>query len=151
MIQYIEGNLITLAKQGKFDVIAHGCNCYQVMGGGIAKQIKNSFPEAYQADLKTQRGSRNKLGTISCAVIDNCITVVNCYTQYNYGSGKHTDYDALRSCLKEIKNKFSGSRIGLPFIGAGLGGGDWKIIVKIIEEELIDENVVIVKYKANQF
>ena len=26
--QEIEGDLIKLAQEGKFDVIAHGCNCF---------------------------------------------------------------------------------------------------------------------------
>jgi len=34
-------------------------------------------------------------------------------------------------------------------IGAGLAGGDWKIIEKIIEEELVDMDVRVVKYKKS--
>ena len=30
--QEIEGDFIQLALQGKFDVIAHGCNCQCTMG-----------------------------------------------------------------------------------------------------------------------
>ena len=32
----IEGNLISLALAGNFDVIAHGCNCFCTMQSGIA-------------------------------------------------------------------------------------------------------------------
>ena len=35
----IKGNLITMAKEGKFDVIVHGCNCYHVMGGARSRCI----------------------------------------------------------------------------------------------------------------
>ena len=35
---------------------------------------------------------------------------------------------------------------GYPLIGAGLAGGDWAIISKIIDEELKDENHTLVKY-----
>jgi O-acetyl-ADP-ribose deacetylase (regulator of RNase III) len=28
MIRYIDGDLVKMAKEGKFDVIAHGCNCF---------------------------------------------------------------------------------------------------------------------------
>lgn len=42
----IRGNLLALARSGRFDVIVHGCNCRHAMGAGIAKQIKDSFPEA---------------------------------------------------------------------------------------------------------
>lgn len=47
------GDLIKLAKKGKFDIIVHGCNCFCEMGAGIARQIKKTFPEAYRADMET--------------------------------------------------------------------------------------------------
>jgi hypothetical protein len=45
MIEYqeIQGNLITLALQGKFDVIVHGANCHSVMGAGLAPQMAKVF------------------------------------------------------------------------------------------------------------
>ncbi len=39
----IKGDLIELAKQGNFDVIAHGCNCFCTMGAGIAVPMKIAF------------------------------------------------------------------------------------------------------------
>ena len=39
----IEGNLITLAMNGEFDVISHGCNCFCQMGAGIAPQMAKTF------------------------------------------------------------------------------------------------------------
>jgi O-acetyl-ADP-ribose deacetylase (regulator of RNase III) len=66
----VHGDLLSLAEGGKFDVIIHGCNCFHIMGGGIAKSVKDKFPAAYQADLQTQRGSPEKLGTYTFAIID---------------------------------------------------------------------------------
>jgi O-acetyl-ADP-ribose deacetylase (regulator of RNase III) len=37
----INGDLIELALQDKFNVIAHGCNCFCTQKSGIAKQIPN--------------------------------------------------------------------------------------------------------------
>ncbi len=59
----VHGDLIKLALTGEFDVIIHGCNCQCEMGAGIAKAIKSTFPEAYQADLETEEGSRDKFRT----------------------------------------------------------------------------------------
>ena len=78
-MKIIEGDLIKLAIEGEFDVIIHGCNCFGSMGAGIAKSIKNTFPEAYVADLKTELGSRDKLGSISYVTVqrgENEITIV---------------------------------------------------------------------------
>ena len=49
--------------------------------------------------------------------------------------------------MQYIKKRYSGRRIGLPMIGAGLAGGDWSRISEIIEDELGDEDVTIVKFK----
>jgi O-acetyl-ADP-ribose deacetylase (regulator of RNase III) len=138
------GDLIQLALDNNFDVIIHGCNCFCTMGAGIAKGIKTYFPRAYEEDLKTTRGDKVKLGSISFAEIENKnkkLIVVNAYTQYHWkGKGVKVDYDALRSSFKEVKTKFPGLRIGYPAIGAGLAGGDWSIIKQIIEEELSGED-----------
>jgi O-acetyl-ADP-ribose deacetylase (regulator of RNase III) len=149
MIKYIDGDLLKLADEGMFDVIAHGCNCQNVMGSGIAPQIKAKYPEAYEADCKTTSGDITKLGTIT-HTINTTPTVVNIYSQFDTKGRRQgkidLDYDALRSGLQEVKVKFSGKRIGMPKIGAGLAGGDWDIIEGIIEEEMRGEYVTIVNY-----
>ena len=37
----VTGDLITLALEGEFDVIIHGCNCYNTMGAGIARAVRD--------------------------------------------------------------------------------------------------------------
>ena len=63
------------------------------------------------------------------------VIIVNAYTQYHY-NGHHVDYNAIRSIFKCLKEDFYFCRIGFPIIGAGLAGGDWNIISKIIRETL---------------
>ncbi len=151
-MKVIKGDLIKLAIDGVFDVIIHGCNCQCVMGAGIAKSIKSHFPEAYDADLKTQKGDASKLGSISFATVvrkNEELTIVNGYTQYHwYGSGVLVDYDAIRSVMKNVKSTFAGKRIGYPRIGAGLAKGDWETIIKIINQELDGEDHTLVEYSA---
>ena len=148
----VEGDLIKLAQEGEFDVIIHGCNCFCAMGAGIAKGIKQAFPEAYQADLATPKGLQSKLGTISTAklkVKGKQLVIVNAYTQYHWkGSGNKADYQAIRNVFKVIKHHFSGLTIGYPLIGAGLAGGDWELISSIIDQELAGEEHTLVKFKS---
>lgn len=142
----LTGDLLLLAEQGQFDVILHGCNCFCTMGAGIAKVIKEKFPEAYQADLQTLSGDRAKLGEYSQARIQRAnmeFIIVNAYTQFNWrGRGIKADYDAIQKIFKRIKTEFSGLRIAYPLIGAG---GDWAIISKIINDALEGENHTLVK------
>lgn len=65
----ISCDLIQLAENGHFDLIAHGCNCYCTMWAGIAKAVMEVFPSAFEADEATKRGDRAKLGSCSFAVI----------------------------------------------------------------------------------
>ena len=159
-MKYVEGDLVKMACAGDFDVIVHGCNCFNTMGAGIAKTIKQTFPEAWKIDQMTKKGDLKKLGDISVACVnsprygkknpntDFAFRIVNAYTQYDYRHGKPIDYTAVRSCMKLIKKKFkSDDVIGMPMIGAGLAGGDWEIIEKIIKEELDGYTVVVVVLK----
>jgi O-acetyl-ADP-ribose deacetylase (regulator of RNase III) len=148
-MNYIQGNLITFAQEGKFDVIGHGCNCFCTMGKGLAVSMKKAFPEIVMADQCTRKGDKKKLGTFTHVDYGDLI-VLNLYTQYDYALKYGDDlvfanYDAIRDCMKGIKKRYSGKRIGLPLIGAGLAGGDWNKISQIIEDELGDEDVTIVQ------
>lgn len=148
----ITGDLLQLALAGRFDVIVHGCNCQCAMGKGIALSIKQQFPEAHDADLRTPKGDRTKLGSISTAAIDRPparFVVVNAYTQFHWrGKGVLADYDAIRSAFHHVKKQFGGRRIGYPKIGAGLAKGDWATIAAIIDEELSGEDHTLVEFVA---
>lgn len=182
MVKYneVEGDLIKLALEGKFDVISHGCNCFSNMGSGIAPQMVKAFcadRPMYGFSLESKdgkyKGDINKLGQIQFAelvILDNGqvltnwledriprgsvkLIVVNSYTQFGYGRN-HTngsdiplDYDALTLCMRKMNHQFKGKHIGLPMIGAGLGGGDWKRIKAIIQAEFKDCDVTVVIYK----
>ncbi len=147
----VQGDLLRLALDGHFDVIVHGCNCQCTMGAGIAKAVKSEFPEAFEADCKTAKGDRDKLGTVSSVTVERNgseITIVNGYTQFHWrGRGVLVDYDAIRSVMREVKRQFAGKRIGYPKIGAGLAKGDWNVIAEIIDEELSGEDHTLVEYQ----
>jgi O-acetyl-ADP-ribose deacetylase (regulator of RNase III) len=148
--QIVEGDLITLALQGEFDVIIHGCNCFCAMGAGIAHTIQQQFPEAYAADLMTNKGDRNKLGYFSSATVrenGHDITIINGYTQFHHsGPGPLVDYNAVQNLFNRIKKEFPGRRLAYPRIGAGLAGGNWDKIETIIDQELDGEHHTLVNY-----
>jgi O-acetyl-ADP-ribose deacetylase (regulator of RNase III) len=151
-LKNVNGDLLKLAKEGHFDVITHGCNCECTMGSGIAKQIKEQFPEAYKVDCKTIKGDFNKLGNFTFVDVNgingNSFRIINSYTQYRYGVDKiQIDYEALTLCMRKINHFYNNIRIGLPLIGAGLAGGDWNIIKNIIEREFTKNIVTIVHFK----
>ncbi len=148
-MKVMEGDLISLAEEGIFDVIIHGCNCLCTMGSGIAKTIKNKYPQAYKVDCETTKGDKEKLGSYSAITVghQSVFVVVNAYTQYSYSRKDiDVDYDAVRKVFALIKQDFAGKRIGYPLIGAGLAGGDWNVIEAIIQQELDGEDHTLVKF-----
>jgi len=152
-MKVLKGDLIQFALAGRFDVIIHGCNCFCTMGAGIAKLIRDIFPEAYQADLATPKGDREKLGTYSLARVQregHKLTIVNGYTQYDFsGHGKLADYKAIQNLFSRVKKDFFNQRIGYPKIGAGLAKGDWEVISDIINQELSGEDHFLVEFGKN--
>jgi O-acetyl-ADP-ribose deacetylase (regulator of RNase III) len=153
-MKYIKGDLIEQAKAGEFDVIVHGCNCFNSMGAGIAATIHKQMPAAWEADQKTIKGDKAKIVTYTHADIKfgaHTVTVINAYTQYKF-FGKEEDlfeYEGFERILKELKRNYSDKKIGLPLIGCGLAGGDKDRILKMIEVELEGVNATVVEWTQN--
>jgi len=169
-VKTIQGNLLDFPPYCKTDpnsytginAIAHSCNTRNIMGGGIAKQIKNRYPQAYEADTKAFNIEYDKdgqyvswLGKFSKAEInskflpDNKGYVYNMYTQANIGDGsRQVHYEKFWQALKRVeqdlyamnvaKHEYDGSGppvLGLPYgISCGLAGGNWGIIKAMIED-----------------
>lgn len=150
--EYVKGSIVELVGSGEYDVFLHGCNCFNIMGAGVAKIVKHSFPSAYEADQSTTRGDRNKLGTYSIgiykATTGSEVTICNGYTQYKYGFGdRHFDYNSLIILCERLRVDFKGKRILMVKIGSGLAGGDWIIIEKIVSHLLGGEcSIYVIDY-----
>lgn len=152
-VHIVKGDLL----KSNCTVIAHQCNCFSTMGSGIAKQIKQMYPEAYHADYNFPYSARERLGKCSRTYARNKTRViVNLYGQFQYGRGQvFTDYIALTLALKEalsglevLEKKGFPVKFGMPkCIGAGLAGGDWDHIYNIIEELADEYNRDIYLYK----
>ncbi len=142
----ITGDLLTMSLEGRFDIIAHGCNCHNTMEKGVALAVKRAFPEAWAADQATTKGDSRKLGNFSRAWVKvkngKKLLVVNLYTQLFWGPpGREGDTLedrqaaiassslALATLLKENRRKAPWAPgkpiLGIPRIGAGLAGGNW--------------------------
>lgn len=126
--------------------IIHQANCHTTMGSGIAKQIRERYPEAYEADCRTTRGDITKLGSFSWVKARDGKYIYNCYSQFRYGKEqRHTDYEAVYTGLSRIEEhaKSMGlTSLALPYkMGCALGGGSWRIVNAIIED-IFEENQI---------
>lgn len=140
-VEYRDGNLL---KQIDLPAIAHQANCFTTFGAGIAREIKNTFPEAYEADLATESGDDSKLGTFSKGYnADSNLYIYNLYSQYVYARGiRVTSYDAMIDGLEKIIADMKLNNIsvlGVPArIGCGIAGGNWNIVQAILNSLFAD-------------
>jgi O-acetyl-ADP-ribose deacetylase (regulator of RNase III) len=137
MLKHAKGNLLDLAEVGQFDIIVQGCNCFNTMGGGIAREIRERYPAAALFDNETEKGDYNKLGNYTLVhpeFTNGKFLIVNAYTQYNMSQGTDVfEYVAFELILQKLIHAYGDKRIGFPYIGMGLAGGDRELILAAIE------------------
>jgi O-acetyl-ADP-ribose deacetylase (regulator of RNase III) len=139
MIQYVTGDLTNV----DIGFIVHGVNCQGVMRSGVAWAIRQKWPHVFDEYSKAfENGNKPKLGGIQYVQIKPALYVVNAFTQEWYGrDGKqYVSYEAIKKCFEQVVERQSDTKLFLPIsfprIGAGLGGGDWTVIEKILNETL---------------
>jgi len=159
-IELIDGNLLDFPNDIGF--IAHSCNTQNIMGGGIAKQIKDRYPMAYKADCNAHFEGENTLGNFSFVWTngEQSQGVYNMYTQDEIGAKRSVSYEGFYCALNKVadhiewQSKHDGEEkvLGLPYgISCGLAGGRLRIINTIIHDILVDRSfkTYIVKYYAS--
>ena len=144
MVKYVTGDILS----SDADVILHQVNCKGKMNAGIDLRIKNTYPAVYERYFdfcdtgKADAPSSRLLGNVLITPISPSQSIASLFAQdgyafYGFATQRYTDYDKLRECLKVIAEKYDGKRIALPYhLGCGISGGNWDIVIKIIEEEL---------------
>lgn len=145
-MKILEGNILN----AKNCYICHQVNCQGIMGGGLARQIKEFDPYVEKEYIAfTEEKFGNLLGEIQIVPSKNNIEFVNMFAQDKCGSSeKYTDYEAFEKCLiKMTKRLNKNTNIYFPYkIGCGLGGGDWDIIFSLIEKYFPES--ILVKYNG---
>jgi O-acetyl-ADP-ribose deacetylase (regulator of RNase III) len=147
-VKHIKGDLLDF-PQG-INCIAHSSNCCNVMGSGIARQIKERYPVAFEADTKAARAGENRLGLLSVAKLEDGKRIVNLYTQAVFGRElRYVSYEGFYKALEHLKELLENAAkegrqytLGLPYkISCGYAGGDWRIIETMIHV-LFDESPI---------
>lgn len=150
IVEYIKGSILDAPQK----YIAHGVNCQNKMGSGVAKVLFKEYPEVkheYHEFCGSNHSSilrdSDFLGRI-CIVFCENRTIINCFTQlfYGYDGKKYVNYDAIYECFRNITLNFPKESIAIPKIGAGLAGGNWEVISRIIDDATGDDLDVYVYY-----
>jgi len=152
-MEYVVGDATNPIGNGP-RIIAHVCNDAKKWGKGFtyALSLRWKVPEkAYRAWSALKTPHAFGLGLVQFVAVDQDIMVANMVAQH----GIRTDdgpppirYDALEKCLEKVATFASNKKasVHMPRIGAGLSGGDWKEIVKIVERVFSSHNVSVYIY-----
>lgn len=147
-MEFINGNITDVTS----GIICHQVNCQGVMGAGVALAIRKKWPVAYAEYKQAYTNGALILGNIIFAKIQADLYVVHICGQDRYGHiGIYTNYEALHKAihsLSEMRRKVS-KDIGVVFpvyfpngMGCRLAGGDWNVVIKIIEKYIPDAKIV---------
>ncbi len=131
----VAGNLFDMG----LPALGHGCNCTGAMGAGIALQFRKRWPEMYE-EYRQFCGEGTALpGDVYPYEAEDGLLIFNMLTQPVPGPTATLDHieSALRRsidmCVEEgIKE------LGIPRVGAGLGGLKWSIVRERLEEIIAD-------------
>ena len=150
IVEYIKGSILDAPQK----YIAHGVNCQNVIGSGVAKVLFEKYPDVKNSYHKyctynEHKSKKSLLGECTLAVSDDGkVIIFNCFTQENYGYNgkKYVSYDAIYKCFYNLSKKLHKKQIAIPKIGCGLAGGNWNIVSQIIDDATGDDLDVYVYY-----
>lgn len=142
------------------DIICHQVNCQGVMGSGVAKEVRERYPEVY-AQYKylcdINKGyPAGLLGKAQIVSTDNVFSryIANCFGQdkYGYDGAQYTSVGALMEALiyvAEQARQFNW-KVAMPYkIGCVRGGADWDTVKKIIDVTFQGVDVELWKLEGN--
>ena len=143
MVTETVGDLLTT----DVDIIVHQVNCLGIMDTGVARQVREKYPEVNKAycDLCQSVDSPSSLlGSIQVIPTLDGKRICNLFGQVAIGRKQcMTEYDAVANALNQIKSYMEKNNlrtVAFPkYIGCGLAGGNWDTMKDLIEATFEDE------------
>ena len=153
MIKTKFGDMLSVTE----GILVHGCNCHGIMGSGIARLVRQKWPDVFQAYRSRHIQSGLQLGDVifvgssqasavitqkylhvTTAQLPASLVIANAMTQFACGSDKsvvYVDYDAVFAVFARISllARDSGLTVNFPLIGCGLANGKWEQVSAAIE------------------
>lgn len=157
-LEYVEGDATRPQTRGPA-VIVHCCNDAGRWGAGFVLALGDRFPASREAYFDWFRiGSHDAasgplgLGEVQLVDVGDGIHVANLIGQHGVGrapdGGPPVRYEAIREGLRKVCGRALalGASVHMPRMGAGLAGGDWGAVERIVEDELVMRGVPVTVY-----
>lgn len=136
-INYITGDASNPQGDG-VKIIMHICNDKGAWGAGFVLALSKRWKEPEQQYRQLKPEDR-QLSMVQIVQVGEGLYVANMIAQHDtkwVGKIPPIRYAALRQCLDIVNEaaEFVGATIHAPRIGAGLAGGNWRVIEGLIDE-----------------
>ena len=156
VINKLEENIIFATDP----VVAHCCNTKNTMNSGVAKALRNRFPEVAASDkqcyLKYSAeeliGHLDLVPVVTNKEITQIQYIANLYGQPNYGRDKrYLNYEAFYRALETLRDTCLPAEvasIGMPYyIGCHRAGGHWPVVYEMIKHIFSTTKITINLYE----
>ena len=145
-VEFVSGDLF---KDTSLDGLAHGCNCAGAMGKGIATEFRRRFPKMYEEYHRLCKANEFQLGDVfvwtqSSPVVFNLGTQKTWRTKAELSAIERSVGEMIR-----IAGRTGIGRIGLPRIGAGLGGLEWEEVKALLSNLGAKTSVTLIVYESH--
>lgn len=142
------------ATQPKWDglkVIVHCCNDIGAWGAGFTKALSGRWSDPEEQYLQLPALT---LGYVQFVPVEHDIVVANLIGQRGIRGHRMSDYSppiryqAIREGLERVADYClrRDATVHMPRMGAGLAGGEWKVIEEIVTEVLVLHGVTTTVY-----
>lgn len=156
----LTGDATQFIQTERNEVLAHVVNDCGGWGRGFVRAVSNRWPQAETDYRRWARFGRHgmeagppfQLGEILISKLQCNLRIAHLLAQRGYrrpDNPRPISYEALVQCLRKLADFAASqeSRIHMPRIGTGLGGGEWVQIREIIEREIGHLPVYIYTYR----
>jgi O-acetyl-ADP-ribose deacetylase (regulator of RNase III) len=155
-IRYVTGDATRPSGDG-LRAIVHCCNNFGAWGAGFVVALSKVYPEAERSYREwdkrfRDRGETLPLGGVQMVPVGDDVFVFNVVGQEGVGTRKGQPpirYEAIRAGLATVRGMLEGTpsmTVHMPRMGAGLAGGDWLIIERIVHTELVEHGIGVTVY-----
>ena len=133
MIEHVSGNLLLADAEAYVNTV----NTVGVMGKGIALQMKQAFPEVYEAYRRAAKANLVQPGqmlVVPTGRVGSPAYVINFPTKRHWkGRARIADIDAGLVDLVRVVRDLGIKSIAVPPLGCGNGGLSWSVVRPRIE------------------
>lgn len=152
-IKYVGGDA-TLPEGTGARIIVHVCNDLGAWGRGLVLALSKKWPQSEQQYRAWSRGEVElpfELEQVQFVQVENELWVANLLGQHGvrrHGGTPPVPYEAIREGLQRVAERGTqeSAFVHMPRIGAGLAGGDCRVISRIIDDELVAKNILVMVY-----